>query len=309
LQAISVLSSRIEGLEGQLAERQSGNLRHDTPPRSNPRKSSSNETAHRAKPDTPRRILSESAATQQDLDLQVDLGFESLPTNYWNPEEGDDFLDLMEPAANGKELALGYDSHTYGTVPNGEDIWHDQALFAAHHNLQSGIDQTTLDAFGPINQEQSFPISEDTSWPPANETSAGTLLADTPADQMEDELTQRLSSRLGQLKVTENGQLRYYGVTSNLHMTGDGLLSLFQPNVRTARSEGEAAVTQAGLVWEEDVQYEQHLFDLYFAWHDPFLQETPRELFFSEKTIYKNGTDSSFYSPALENAMYGSNLL
>jgi hypothetical protein len=135
---------------------------------------------------------------------------------------------------------------------------------------------------------------------PSNSDFSHKDMKETP----DDELTMRLTSRYGSLKITDNGQLRYYGVTSNLHMIGDGLASLFQPVVRSTRIDGDAAVTQAGLDWEQDLTFEQHLFDLYFAWHSPLLQETQADLFLQGREIYRAGGESSFYSPALVNAMY-----
>lgn len=121
-------------------------------------------------------------------------------------------------------------------------------------------------------------------------------------DVVED-FTQKLTSRLGQLRLAGDGQMRYYGVTSNLHLMGEGSFSMFNTNLRSTWVHGDAAISRNGFDWGGDEAYEQHLLDLYFAWHDPFLQEVERATFLLHKNYYKNRLETSLYSPALENAM------
>ncbi|KAI1622637.1 hypothetical protein EDD37DRAFT_611051 [Exophiala viscosa] len=122
-------------------------------------------------------------------------------------------------------------------------------------------------------------------------------------DSVDDELTTKLTCRYGSLKITDNGQLRYYGVTSNLHMMGDEIASVFQPTVRNPRKDAEEVLRQTGYDWEPDPVLENHLLNLYFAWHHPIMQEMERDLFFREREAFMNDQETSFYSPALENAM------
>lgn len=127
--------------------------------------------------------------------------------------------------------------------------------------------------------------------------------ADPDEDASDDELTNRLTARYASLKIADNGQLRYYGVTSNLHMLGDQLSTLFQPPVRTTRHDADDLLAQAGLQWQPDSAYEDHLFNLHFTWFQPFMQEVDRDLFFQGRKAYQAGEDASFYSPSLESAM------
>lgn len=119
----------------------------------------------------------------------------------------------------------------------------------------------------------------------------------------EDEMTVKLTARYASLKITDNGQPRYYGATSNMHMLGDQVTPLFQPAIRSPRHDADTILKQLGLDWEPDPSYEEHLFNLYFAWHDPFMQEAHKQLFFRGRKAYELGVDMSFYSPSLENAM------
>ena len=218
---------------------------------------------------------------------------------YWSSLDETEYFDLEQFATFPNELSLnnaddvhvGLDSYDSSLGHPQDDFWN---LIEPSEELQRG--------------------------PPVQQASAGgakgnldhgrrachSVLSDAEGDAYDiaDELTQKLTSRLGQLRISGNGQLRYYGVTSNLHMMSDGLLSLFTPAMRSPRERGEAAIQRAELGWDGDLSYEKHLIDLYFAWHDPFLHEVDRDIFEQHKEIYTSGRDTELYSPALENAMY-----
>ena len=259
-----------------------------------------NETSQEPRSESPRRTSSETAKKHLPPSIPVAHTSESSNITDWMPGDGQDFLDFLDNATPSEGMTLNFDAHPYGMALTLDDDWADQTLLVPHHDLKTDNNPDVLE---PLVLVSSHANSEDVSNVLVHQPESKTSPLESPADLIDDELTQRLSSRLGQLKVAENGQLRYYGVTSNLHMMDDGLLSLFQPAVRTTRDHGDAAITQAGLDWHEDYDYEQHLLDLYFAWHDPFLQETERDVFSREKEFYRGGGESSFYSPALENAM------
>ena len=118
-----------------------------------------------------------------------------------------------------------------------------------------------------------------------------------------DDVTRQLTSRLGRLQIAEDGQPRYYGATSNLHILHSGPQSLCQPNIRNVFTHGDAAIAQAGLQWQEDSSYENNLTNLFFSWHNALMYVVDREIFFRERTRCKSGQTSDLYSPALANAM------
>lgn len=188
-----------------------------------------------------------------------------------------------------------------------------------HHNFETnnnptGLDSVHLEQLPGFDNHVYHPTTE-CGQPPTVSSDRPAEMSPEPAtrlprtrlesseDLSDDELTMKLTSRYTSLKIADNGQLRYYGVTSNLHMLGDQLSSLFQPTIRSTRHDADEVITQAGLDWDRDSEYEDRLFNLYFAWHDPLMQEVPKTLFFQSRKAYHLGEDVSFYSPALENAM------
>lgn len=119
----------------------------------------------------------------------------------------------------------------------------------------------------------------------------------------EDEVTRQLSSRLGRLQIAEDGQLRYFGATSNLHILHNGPSSLSQPYIRTTESHGKNAIVQANLEWLEDRDYEELLVELFFAWHNPFMNVVDKRCYYQARQLYAAGNSTPFYSLCLYNAM------
>lgn len=127
--------------------------------------------------------------------------------------------------------------------------------------------------------------------------------ATTSPQSHTDEPTEQLASRLGRLRIAEDGQLRYYGATSNLHMIRNGMLPCFQPTIRTTSTHGKAALERAGLPWNDDPEYEAHLTKLFFAWHNTFLYVVHEAAYYSHRSLHRSGASTTYYSPTLENAM------
>ncbi len=97
--------------------------------------------------------------------------------------------------------------------------------------------------------------------------------------------------------------MRYFGATSHLSMLPNDLRTLYQTDLRNFREEGETMVKRAHLDWIPDPEYELHLTGLYFAWHNTFVNEVKKDVYFHEKEMYYKGYDTSLFSPALENAV------
>ncbi|OAP58401.1 hypothetical protein AYL99_07491 [Fonsecaea erecta] len=119
-----------------------------------------------------------------------------------------------------------------------------------------------------------------------------------------DSITKHLTSRLGRLQIAEDGQPRYYGATSNLHLLHRGPSSLCQPNIRQVVTHGEAAIARAGLHWKGDPEYEETLVNLFFSWHNTLMYVVDKPIFFKERQHFRSGHHTNLYSPALENAVY-----
>ena len=118
-----------------------------------------------------------------------------------------------------------------------------------------------------------------------------------------DEIIQKLSNQLGGLQISEDLQLRCFGATSNLHILYYGPDTLSQPKFRKIRECGNAAITNAGLDWAGNQEYEELLTKLFFAWHNPLTNVVDVEGFLHAKRLYAAGKDTPLYSPCVENAM------
>ena len=121
----------------------------------------------------------------------------------------------------------------------------------------------------------------------------------------DDEIMDQLSARMGEFQIAEDGQLRYFGATSNLHILQNGLSSLSPAlNRSVLRAKGEKILSRAGLEQKVNQDLERHLEDLYFRWEDPAIHVVDEDMYFLAKGDYYAGQDgSSFYSETLKNAM------
>lgn len=123
-------------------------------------------------------------------------------------------------------------------------------------------------------------------------------------DDEDGSITDILSARMGALRIVEDGQLRYYGPTSNLHVHSDGLQSLSSPSFRRVSIEGIQVLRRLGLDREVPLAMEAHLANLYFAWEDPAIHVVDQDTFFAEKRrCLLQETNSPYYSETLNNAM------
>lgn len=117
-------------------------------------------------------------------------------------------------------------------------------------------------------------------------------------------LLDQLSGRMGSLQIAEDGQLRFYGATSNLHILHNGPLSLSRSKFRSPSEQGTDLLRGAGVghVVEDDI--EDHLLKLYLAWEDPSIHVVEESVFWRERMVCKaGGHASSLYSEVLTNAM------
>lgn len=162
----------------------------------------------------------------------------------------------------------------------------------------------SLDTGAEISTEQQFPTAEN---PGVLNTKAQKVRLHNIVNERTpvlDEVTSQITSRLGRLQIAEDGQPRYYGATSNLHLLHSGPRSLIQPNIRHVVTHGDAAIAQAGLQWGGDPIYEDLLISLFFSWHNALMYVVDREIFLRERERFHSGQSTDYYSPALENAVY-----
>lgn len=120
----------------------------------------------------------------------------------------------------------------------------------------------------------------------------------------EDSIENLLAARMGSLRIAEDGQLRYYGPTSNLHVQANGCHSLGQSMIRDVSSEGADVLRRLGLDHVVPLEVEAHLAKLYFTWEDPAIHVVDEDVFFQEKHQWATSDyRSPYYSETLNNAM------
>lgn len=194
----------------------------------------------------------------------------------------------------GEQLATGeYDDILDGphaAASQGAPILIPQPILQSTDDLQR--DSTITD--GQIDGSQAILVSPYKS-----------CAGDQEEQSDDDEVVDQLSARIGTFQIAEDGQLRYYGATSNLHILQNGLSSMPRALHRSIRFEGEEALARAGLNQRIDPDLEKHLEDLYFRWEDPAIHVVDEEMYFLAKSAYYSGDDgNTFYSETLKNTMY-----
>lgn len=117
-------------------------------------------------------------------------------------------------------------------------------------------------------------------------------------------LVDQITGSLGSLQLAEDGQLRFYGATSNLHLLIKGTRRSANRQGLTHPSEVQAVLQAAGVGQIVDDELEGHLIRLYFCWEDPSIHLVQEEVFYRERERCKSGYGTSkLYSEVLVNSM------
>ncbi|KAL5117988.1 hypothetical protein ACEQ8H_004133 [Pleosporales sp. CAS-2024a] len=117
-------------------------------------------------------------------------------------------------------------------------------------------------------------------------------------------LVDQITGSLGSLQLAEDGQLRFYGATSNLHLLIKGTRRSANRQGLTHPSEVQAVLQAAGVGQIVDAELEEHLIHLYFCWEDPSIHLVQEEIFYRERERCKSGYGTSkLYSEVLVNSM------
>lgn len=117
-------------------------------------------------------------------------------------------------------------------------------------------------------------------------------------------LMDQLSGRIGSLQIAEDGQLRFYGATSNLHILHNGPMSLSRSKFRSTSEEGDSLLRGGGVGHHVSEELEDHLLQLYLCWEDPSIHVVDETVFWRERRGCKaTNSVSSMYSEVLTNAM------
>jgi len=119
-----------------------------------------------------------------------------------------------------------------------------------------------------------------------------------------DPFEDQLCERMGSLQMAEDGQLRFYGATSNLNILHNGPLSIRLSRSRRVNGTWQEILNTAGVGQFVSPELEDHLLKLYFCWEDPSIHIVDEKLYYRERVKWRLGDCSSaMYSEVLTNAM------
>ena len=119
----------------------------------------------------------------------------------------------------------------------------------------------------------------------------------------------QLSKRMGSLRVAEDGQLRYYGATSNMHILRSSKSPSESMPSRLGNYNSADYLVQAGVGHYVYPELEDHLIKLYLTWENPFIHVVDEEAFLEARgrVTMSPGLPKeefpSYYSELLVNAM------
>ncbi|KAI3572601.1 fungal-specific transcription factor domain protein [Fusarium oxysporum f. sp. albedinis] len=116
------------------------------------------------------------------------------------------------------------------------------------------------------------------------------------------EVSHQFSERLGTLLLNANGEWRFYGATSNLHLVHGDFGHDFPDFSR--RKSVQAILDTAGVGHAVDEQLINHLITLYFTWQNPSLRVVDQEAFQTARNEFLSSPrEDGLYCEFLVNAM------
>ncbi|KAH8201543.1 hypothetical protein TruAng_004314 [Truncatella angustata] len=122
-------------------------------------------------------------------------------------------------------------------------------------------------------------------------------------DEEHSEITAQLSGRLGTLLRAPNGEWRFYGATSNLHLMRDEHAARPPPHDQR-HHKAQVRLEQAGLGHSVSRELITHLANLYFTWQDPSLHVVDRFAFEAARERYIDSyEETGLYSELLVNSI------
>jgi hypothetical protein len=206
----------------------------------------------------------------------------------------------QQGALRGRTLTEYGDPNDYSTTAVAGDDDH------IHHVTNRNMDPP--DSSFPYlhgtsrRRQSSIDWHNDNSW--SKEHDEFQVAAIESANRSDDDIMDQLSARMGSFQIAEDGQLRYFGATSNLHILHNGMFFLSRSPIRSIRTEGNDVLVRAGLGQMVSTETERHLAELYFKWEDPAIHVVDEEMYYAEQARWRSGEDGSpFYSETLKNAM------
>ena len=255
--------------------------------------------AHRAW--TPALTTHQIRADQPHAERSRDTGLAPMDSYFDPPIPEDSDLDYWVRLAEGP----------------GHPVYSQSSDSASNHTAQMSYDSGIADLSESWPLENALwstgtptaspgsalePSEQDTTLcEPAGATRAGVVVGERGGP--DNKVTRELSSRQGRLQIAEDGHPRYYGATSNMHLLHNGPHALSHLFSRSVEIHDKIAITQATLDWPGDREYEEHLIDLFFAWHNPYMNVVDSNAYYQSRQLHAAGQSTPLYSLCLTNAM------
>ncbi|KAJ5110128.1 hypothetical protein N7532_002773 [Penicillium argentinense] len=204
-----------------------------------------------------------------------------------------------DPCRNGRDTNASAIILTNPSLSTAEEELQDDAALL-YHDSQIPLPMDAMQEAAPrtnIPPDPQMPEGDPCHLQPGVECDG---LPDADAD---DEFTNQLACRLGRLQLTQDGQLRYFGSTSNLTLL-DALVSVNLPSSRNTQTHAQEVLEKENLNIDVDDNLEKDLLELYFAWESPSLYLVNYEVFWkTRKQNKRDGSESPYYSRPLVDSM------
>lgn len=168
--------------------------------------------------------------------------------------------------------------------------WPWSALLAP--DLEVSLQHTGLQLRPP---DQNAPAAATTSGPHEEE------------DEENQDIINQIAARFGSLQLAPDGKLRYFGTPANFHLFGNngrstGGSASMQP--RSTRFEGQRLLRSLELDLDVDLALEDHLIQMYFAWHNSCHPVVDNGAFWLARRQQTGvAEEAGLYSDVLVNAM------
>lgn len=225
------------------------------------------------------------------------------PDMHHPPQQADD-LSMTENAPHASSnMQLGFPSdHTLEAESSVNQSWGD-SLFTDDIYAMSW-DSNMVSPDWPwtalfTSDQGLLPTTEQLAGPvvPANQSSGS-----GDEDEVDQEVVGEIAARFGSLHVAPDGKLRYFGTPTNVHLFNSGKGPYSSP--RSIEVDGAQLLRNAELERDIPPDIEQHLLELYFAWHNACNPVVSEDLFWTLHQQRGQSKDNSgYYSDVLTNAM------
>jgi hypothetical protein len=220
----------------------------------------------------------------EHMQVEVSPSFPYDSHEFYLPTLGEELAGLQCPLEADAVESLGM-----GIFP--ERLW----------DLSSDSGMQTLQADWPFMPTQTVPLNQ----PSFSSPQQGDDQDENRTGDVEEieELVNQISDRMGSLQVGSDGQVRFYGPTSHFN-----LLQMPAPDNstihRTVQKDGQGLLCCLGIDKDIPPEFEEHLINLFFTWHNPLFYVVDREIYYQERRKWRvDREESPYYSEALTNAM------